>query len=96
MRTTVSLGVASAMLLWAASALAHTSSGTLESVDVARQEVRIRNGDAYRLPNDFDLSEFKVGQKVQVSWDSQNPSVVRVGRDQFIGLLYATSIRAAD
>ncbi|MGC0054731.1 DUF1344 domain-containing protein [Brucella pituitosa] len=95
MRIITSLGVASLVGLWAASALAFTSTGILESVTPSRNEVRIRNGDAYRLPADTDLSGLKVGQKVHVFWDNQEPSTLSEGKDRYIRLLNATSIRPA-
>lgn len=96
MRTIISLGVASLVALWASSAFAFTSTGIVESVTPSRNEVRIRNGDAYRLPDHVDLSGYRAGQRVHVSWDRQNPSVLTVGGDRYIRLLDATSIRPAD
>ena len=96
MRTIISLGVASLVALGAPSAFAFTSTGTLESVTPSRNEVRIRNGDAYRLPAHVDLSGYRAGQRVHVSWDTQNPSTLSEGGDQYIRLLDATSIRPAE
>ena len=96
MRTIISLGVASLVALGAPSAFAFTSTGTLESVTPSRNEVRIRNGDAYRLPAHVDLTGYRAGQRVHVSWDSQNPSRLSVGKDKFIHLLNATGIRPAE
>lgn len=64
-------GVASLVELWTASAFAFTSCGTLESESPSRNEIRIRDGVAYRLPAQTYLSGFKAGQKVHVFWDNQ-------------------------
>lgn len=96
MRTIMSLGVVSLVALGVSSAFAFTSTGTLESVTPSRNEVRIRNGDAYRLPAHVDLSGYRAGQRVHVSWDNQNPSSLSEGRDRYIWLLDAMSIRPAE
>lgn len=96
MRTIISLGVASLAALWTSSAFAFTSTGTLERVTPTQNEVRLRNGDAYRLPSQVDLSGYTAGQRVHVSWDSQNPSVLSIGGNRYIRLLDATSIRPAE
>jgi hypothetical protein len=96
MRSTISLGVASLAALWASSAFAFTSTGILESVTPSQNQVRLQNGDAYRLPSEVDLSGYRAGQRVHVSWDRQNPSVLSVGGDQDVRLLDAMNIRSAD
>lgn len=95
MRTIISLGVASLVSLWTSSAFAFTSTGTVESVTPVRNEVRLRNGDAYRLPSHVDLSDYKAGQLVHVSWDRQNPSAINIGKEQQAWLIDATGIRPA-
>src|SRR5690606_24525969 len=96
MRTTISLGVILLAAMGAPNASAFTSTGTLERVTPSRNEVRLRDGDAYRLPAHIDLSGYRAGEKVHVSWDSQDPSILSEGSDEYIRLLDATSIRAAE
>ena len=96
MRALISLGAASLVALSASSALAFTSTGILERVTPSQHEVRLRDGDTYRLLADVDLSEFTAGQKVHVSWGNQTPSSLSDGGgERHIRVLDATSIRPA-
>lgn len=96
MRKVMKIGLVSIITMWAASAFAFTSTGVVESVSTAKNEIRIRNGDAYRFPSDVDLSQIKPGQKVHVSWDSQNPTRLSITENSSIWLLKANTIRSAN
>ncbi|MFC6487072.1 DUF1344 domain-containing protein [Nitratireductor sp. GCM10026969] len=80
-----------------ASAGTFTSTGVIESVNTKTNTVRIRDGDAYRLPTHVDLSGLTAGQRVHVSWDSQNPSSTddRHNSDEWIWVFDATGIERA-
>jgi len=96
MRVLLAAAVAVSVLTAAsvASADTFTSTGVIESISTKTNTVRIRNGDAYRLPADVDLSGLTAGQRVQVSWDSQDPSSVDESgsSDEWLWVLDATGI----
>jgi len=96
MRILLAAAVAASVLANAsiASADTFTSTGVIESVSTKTNTIRLRNGDAYRLPADVDLSGLAAGQRVQVSWDSQNPSSVDKSgsNDEWVWMLDATGI----
>lgn len=96
MRKIFNVGIVTILTMWAASAFAFTSTGVVESVSTTKNEIRIRNGDAYQFPSDIDLSHIKPGQKVHVSWDSQNPTRLNISDNNSIWLLKATTIRTAN
>lgn len=78
-----------------ASAGSFESTGYIESINGSANTLRIRGGDAYQLPAGVDVSQFQPGQRVHVSWNSQNPSTVVVGGDHYVAGVQATGIRAA-
>lgn len=53
-------------------------------------------GNAQRLPVHVDSTGYRAEQRIHVSWDSQNPSTLSKGGDQYTRLLDATSIRPAE
>lgn len=84
-----------AMLASAATeASAFTSIGKVQAI--TGHMVVIQDGDAYRLPAEFDLSHIKVGQKVAVTWQSQDPGIIEVGNESFVKVLDATDIVVAE
>lgn len=93
MRSIITLAAASFVAIWTSNAFAFTSTGTVESINPIRNELRLSNGDTYRLPTHVDLSSFKVGQRVHLSWGAQNPSVINIGKDQQGWHLDAMGIR---
>lgn len=96
MRTFLSAAIAAVTLLSASSAFAFTSTGTIGTVTPSRHQIRLVNGDVYRLPAHIDLSRFAPGQRVHVTWQTQNPSTNDLGGDRYIKLLDATDVRHAD
>jgi hypothetical protein len=92
MRVIYSAAVLTAGLFAATSSHAFTSEGTIESVNPADNEIRIVNGDAYRLPQHVDVRGLKPGQRVQVNWENQQPSTINVGGEHFIQSLNATGV----
>jgi hypothetical protein len=79
-----------------ASAGSFESTGYIESVNRFTNTMLIRGGDAYRLPANIDLSQFRTGQRVHVSWNTQNPDFVDLGGDTYIRSMAATGLRAAE
>jgi hypothetical protein len=92
MRVIYSAAVLMAGLFAATGSHAFTSEGTIESVNPAGNEIRIVNGDAYRLPQHVDVTGLKPGQRVQVTWENQQPSTINVGGEYFIRSLTATGV----
>lgn len=77
-------------------AASFTTNGKIQSLNPKANTVRLVNGDSYRLPTGVDLSSFSAGQSVEITWDTQNPSSVGIGRDKTIFELKATGISAID
>lgn len=77
-------------------AAAFTSTGVIERISHGENIIFVRNGDAYRLPDNVDIRAFQVGQRVNVHWDTQNPSRIEDGsRDAQRQLVNARGIEQA-
>lgn len=100
MRTILAAAVAASVMIAApiASAGTFTSTGVVESINSKANTLRLRNGDAYRLPANADLSGLTRGQRVHVSWNAQNPSSIDDDRHngEQIWQLDATGIQHAN
>ncbi|MGH6763456.1 MAG: DUF1344 domain-containing protein [Phyllobacterium sp.] len=59
-----------------ASAGAFTATGVIESLNAKANTIRLVDGNSYQLPADVNLSGLTAGQRVNVTWDSQNPSSI--------------------
>lgn len=80
-----------------ASAQAFTAVGVVQSVNARTNTVQLRNGDSYRLPAGTDLSGLTAGQRVQVTWRAQNPTIIEgPNRDTTISQFMADSISYAN
>jgi len=53
-----------------AAALADSADGTITRLDENDNTVTLDNGKVYKLPGEFDYSDFHVGQKVSLFYDS--------------------------
>jgi uncharacterized protein (AIM24 family) len=61
--------VLAAALLGAASvAYAADATGTIKSLDMSKDMITLDNGSSYMAPKSVKLSDFKVGEKVTVSY----------------------------
>ncbi|MFU0507840.1 hypothetical protein [Pseudaminobacter sp. NGMCC 1.201702] len=77
-------------------AAAFTSAGVIERISHAENIIFIRHGDAYRLPDNIDVRDFQLGQRVNVHWEIQNPSRIQYGsRDAQRQLVNARGIEQA-
>jgi len=94
MRNYIISAIAAALVFPIAEASAFTSIGTVEAV--VGHEVIIQDGDVYRLPANYDLSRIRAGQKVAVTWQSQNPSVIDLGDENYAKVLDASAIVVAE
>lgn len=52
----------------AAYAASMTMTGTVKSIDTARKELKLSNGDTFVLPANFKDNGIKAGEKVKVSY----------------------------
>lgn len=73
-----------------------TATGTIANLNTMARTVRLADGDSYRLPADVDLSGLSVGQKVSVTWASQQPNSLDLRRDVTIFELEATDIKTVN
>ncbi|KAA6204763.1 MAG: DUF1344 domain-containing protein [Candidatus Tokpelaia sp.] len=55
---------------FAAAALADSADGTITRIDESDNSLTLNNGRLYKLPGEFDYSNFRVGQKVSVFYDT--------------------------
>ena len=60
--------LATALLGAASAAYAANATGKIKSMDAAKNMVTLENGASYMAPQDVKLSNFKVGEKVTVSY----------------------------
>ena len=97
MRTLLAAAIAASTLIAPTLATAASFEGTgyIESMNSSANTLRIRGGDAYKLPSHVALSQFQTGQRVSISWNSQNPTYVDYGSDNYVNGVEATGIRAA-
>lgn len=61
---TAVMGVASASF-----AAATAGTGTIKSMDAKAMTVTMQDGTVYKLPADFKIAAFKVGEKVTLTWE---------------------------
>ncbi len=63
--------IASLGLAGAAFAASTDTAGTIKSIDAKAMTVTLADGTTYHLPAGFKLDGFKVGEKVDVTWDAK-------------------------
>jgi uncharacterized protein (AIM24 family) len=68
MRTFTSAVLAAAILGAASVAYAADTTGTIKSLDTSKDMITLDNGSSYMVPKGMKLSDFKVGEKVTVSY----------------------------
>ena len=68
MRMFASAALAAAFLGAASAAYAADATGKIKSLDMTRDSITLDNGSTFMAPKATKLSDFKVGQKVTVSY----------------------------
>ena len=68
MRMFASAALAAALLGAASVAYAADMTGTIKSLDTSKDMITLDNGSSYMAPKGTKLSDFKVGEKVTVSY----------------------------
>ena len=68
MRMFAGAAFAAALLGAASVAYAADITGTIKSLDTSKDMITLDNGSSYMAPKGMKLSEFKVGEKVTVSY----------------------------
>ena len=68
MRMFAGAALATALLGAASVAYAAEASGTIKSLDMAKDMITLDNGSTYVAPKSVELSKFKVGEKVTLSY----------------------------
>jgi Cu/Ag efflux protein CusF len=71
--------VAAFALTAASYASAADITATIKSMDMTTHSVTLDNGIAYNFDSKFDLSKFKVGEKVKLSYTEQNGQYMASG-----------------
>jgi Cu/Ag efflux protein CusF len=70
MRIFIGAVLATALLGSASLAYAADATGKIKSLDMTKDVVTLDNGSSYMAPKTVKLSDFKVGQKVTVSYSN--------------------------
>ena len=65
-----------AVLISAPLALAADVSGDITSVDNTANTITLKDGSVYTSPKDVDISKFKVGEKVNISYDKSGDKMM--------------------
>jgi Cu/Ag efflux protein CusF len=68
MRMIAGAALAAALLGAASVAYAADATGTIKSLDMSKDMITLDNGASYMAPKTMKLSDFKVGEKVTVSY----------------------------
>ena len=71
----VSLAVASLAALSSAAGAATTQTGAIKTVNADKHEIVLDNGKTFEAPT-LDLKSFKVGEKVQITYDAKDGKMV--------------------
>jgi Cu/Ag efflux protein CusF len=61
-----------ALLAAISAATAANAVGVIKSIDAAKDMITLDNGSSYSAPSTMKLSDFKVGQKVDVTYSQSN------------------------
>jgi Cu/Ag efflux protein CusF len=72
MRTFVIPAAAVALLGAISVASAADATGVIKSIDAAKDMVTLDNGSSYTAPSTVKLTNFKVGQKVEITYTQSN------------------------
>lgn len=72
------LAAATAAALFAGISLANAAdvTGTIKSIDATAGMITLDNGKAYKLPASIKAADWKVGEKVKVTYDNKNGQLV--------------------
>lgn len=68
MRMLAGAALAAALLGAASVAYAADSTGTIKSLDTSKDMITLDNGSSFMAPKGMKLSNFKIGEKVTVSY----------------------------
>jgi uncharacterized protein (AIM24 family) len=80
MRMFTSAALATAFLGTASVAYAADATGAIKNLDTAKDSITLDNGSTYMAPRSVKLSDFKVGEKVTVSYSKAGATMDIVGR----------------
>ncbi|MBB4187905.1 Cu/Ag efflux protein CusF [Sinorhizobium terangae] len=59
-----------------APAFAATMTGTIKTIDPAKNDIVLQSGETFTLPAKFDLKKLKVGEKVSVTYLKHGGSMI--------------------
>ena len=68
MRMIAGAALAAALLGAASVAYAADAAGTIKSLDMSRDMITLDNGSSYMAPKSVKLSDYKIGEKVTISY----------------------------
>ena len=69
----IAAGAAALLAASSLTVLAAEATGTISSIDVTGGTVTLDNGKVYLLPTTVAFADFKVGQKVNITFDALPP-----------------------
>jgi predicted homoserine dehydrogenase-like protein len=76
MKRLVVMGVAAAAMMGATLAHAADATGAIKTISVPDRTVTLEDGKKYTLTGAVDLTKFKVGDKVKITYIEANPVFV--------------------
>jgi hypothetical protein len=77
MKKVLVLGIAGAALLAAPFAYAADATGAIKTISVPDRTVTLDDGKKYTLTGNVDLTKFKVGDKVKITFTEASPVFVQ-------------------
>lgn len=76
--------VAATLMAFGASAYAASATGMIKSIDTVKDTIVLSDGSVYSVPATVKMGQFKVGEKVTVTYQTQN------GKMEVSGVVPAT------
>jgi len=75
-KSLISAAVAASLISTVAFAAAQTENGAIKVLDSAKHQLTLADGKMFELPATWNATGFKVGDKVKVTYDTQNGKMV--------------------
>ena len=63
---------AATLVAFVSNAYAASATGTIKSIDTAKDSIVLNDGSLYSIPSTIKIGQFKVGEKVTVTYQMQN------------------------
>ncbi len=71
-RSLISAALAAFVVTTAGAALAASTTDTIKSLDPAKHQITLTDGRIFQVPSTWKFGDYKVGEKVKVTYQTQN------------------------